>query len=143
MRWHAFSVAVTASVLFCGCSVREDSIPGTYRLNNVGTNEITLDLRSDHTFLQRVRIAGEEEHVVTEVWGLNQAPRAKSRVSSGRANYDPHAVGTVYLSNAYSFENCPNCEAKRYDSVALPIERLWRVVILVDDPNRGVGYEKQ
>ena len=136
-------VGLAVSVLFCACSVREDSILGKYRLNNAGTNEITLDVRSDHTFLQRVRIAGKEEDVVTGVWGLNQMPLAKNRVSSGTANYDPHAAGTIYLSNAYSFRNCPSCEANRYDSIALPIERLWRLVILVEVPDHGVGYEKQ
>ena len=40
-------------------------------------------------------------------------------------------------------EHCPRCEAKQFDSVALPIERFSRLVIFVEDPDKRLGYEKE
>lgn len=127
----------------CGCAIREDGITGNYRLNNVGANVITLEIRRDRTFVQHIHLAGKSEFVASGAWGLNRVPATKIAPSSGKANFDPHAAATIYLTNAYSFENCPQCDAKRYDSVALPIERLLRIVILVEDPDSAIGYEKQ
>jgi hypothetical protein len=140
---QASLVCLVAFLFAYGCSVREDLVPGKYRLNNVGTNLITLDIRSDHTFVQRAQLTGKSELVVTSVWRFNRMPDTRNRPSTGKANFDPYSAGTIYLRNAYSFENCPNCEARRYESVALPIERFSRLVILVEDPDHGVGYEKQ
>jgi hypothetical protein len=142
-RWQASLVGLVTSLLTCACSVREDLVVGKYRLNNVGANLITLEVHSDHTFIQRVRLIGKTEVAVASSWGLNRMPDAKNRPSTGIANYDPYSAGIIYLRNAYSIDNCPDCEARRYDSVALPIERLSGLMILVEDPNHGVGYEKQ
>jgi hypothetical protein len=129
----------------CSCSVGEKTVTGTYRLNNAKNTPATLEIRQDHTYVQRIHRAGLPDVAATGAWALNKFPyieRARNNTFRGKSNYDPHASGTLYLQDAYSVEGCPVCIVTKYDSVALPIERLAGLIILVEDPNQGIGYEK-
>lgn len=75
-------------------------------------------------------------------WSLN-ARDFNLRHGSGKSVYDPHATATLFLADAYTFRSCPHCSATRFDFVGLPIERLGPLVILVEDPDAGIGYEKK
>ena len=76
-------------------------------------------------------------------WDLERPPKGASMAPTSARPFDPHSSATVYLDGAFWLEKCPKCEAKQYDSVALPVERLGTLLILVDDPDAGVGYQKQ
>jgi hypothetical protein len=141
-----FTTLLSASLVQSGCTAREDHLVGTYQLNNIGNNKASLNLQGDHTYIQEIEIAGNNKIIASGSWAFGLRPASQHPQTdgfNGKSSFDSHSNQRIFLSGAYSLENCPKCKAVRYDSVGLPIEKFLGLVMLVDSPDEGIAYQKQ
>ena len=124
--------------LLTGCGPSERDVIGVYRLNVEG-QQGSLEVKSDGTYVQTLKLNGQEPVTRTGKWSFGDwrsTGKMPGRLSS--ADYGPF----VFLENAAAIENCPKCQAATYDLVSFQVQAGMMDEFLVEDPKIGTGYAK-
>jgi hypothetical protein len=127
-------------LLVAGCGVSNHDVIGVYRLN-VDGQQGSLELKSDATYLQTLRLSGQPEETRTGRWEFGKWRTSASSPGHFQSDADSPG-GFVFLERGAAIEHCPRCRAVSYDLIPLAIQAGMMDIFLVDDPKAGIAYAK-